>query len=69
MNKKVKYLPRQNPIKLKPPMQTDNQKTGNYGKGSRSRKNRSIKRKGTIDSITAHTQEQMTNQISLYDAY
>ena len=47
MSKKVKYLPRQNPIKLKPPCKLTPVRQEIIGKGRR--KYRLINEKGTID--------------------
>ena len=76
-----KYLPRQNQIKLKPQCKLTPGRQEIIGKGIRRRKYRLFKQKGMIDlrlhhqqskahtknSTTAHTQEQTTKQIALYN--
>ena len=49
MSKKVKYLPRQNPIKLKLSCKLTPGRQEIIRKGSRRRRYRSIKEQGTID--------------------
>ena len=49
MSKTVNYLPRKNPIKLKPPSKLTPGRQEIIGKASRKGKNSSTKVKGTID--------------------